>query len=112
MAVVGGPLEYIEGTIKSIKDIANKSNKDPNKFKVILLTYLKVALDSSQSTTTNEGQRFPFTGTVDQIGNDIKRVKQMDIDHIVLGYNFIPMGKDVDKMIDITKQLAEFARQG
>jgi len=110
MAVVGGPLEYIEGTIKSIKDIANKSNKDPNKFKVILLTYLKVALDSSQSTTTNEGQRFPFTGTVDQIGNDIKRVKQMDIDHIVLGYNFIPMGKDVDKMIDITKQLAEFAR--
>ncbi|HKG89494.1 MAG TPA: TIGR03619 family F420-dependent LLM class oxidoreductase [Nitrososphaeraceae archaeon] len=110
MAVVGGPLEYIEGTIKSIKDIANKSNKDPNKFKVILLTYLKVALDSSRSTTTNEGQRFPFTGTVDQIGNDIKRVKQMDIDHIVLGYNFIPMGKDVDKMIDITKQLAEFAR--
>jgi hypothetical protein len=34
----------------------------------------------------------------------------IDIDHIVLGYNFIPMGKDVDKMLDITKQLAKFAR--
>ena len=113
LAVVGGPLEYLDNTIKTIKDIANKANKDPNKFKVILLAHLNVALDSkSQSTTTSEGQRFPFTGTIDQICNDIGRVKQMDvdIDHIVLGYNFIPMGRDVDKMIDITKQLAKFAR--
>jgi hypothetical protein len=34
----------------------------------------------------------------------------MDIDHIVFGYNFIPMSRDVDKMLDITKQLAKFAR--
>src|SRR5918995_7318946 len=109
LAVVGGPLEYIDNTIKTIKDIANKSNKDPNNFKVILMAYPKVALDSkSQSTsTTNEAQRFPFTGTIDQIGNDIKRTKQMDIDHIVFGYNFIPIGKDVNKMLDITKQLAK-----
>jgi probable F420-dependent oxidoreductase len=114
LAVTAGPLEYLGNTIKNIKDIANKANKDPNNFKVILLAHLNVALDSKSqsSTTTSEGQRFPFTGTIDQIGNDIRRVKQMDvdIDHIVLGYNFIPMGRDVDKMIDITKQLAKFAR--
>jgi probable F420-dependent oxidoreductase len=114
LAVTAGPLEYLDNTIKNIKDIANKANKDPNNFKVILLAHLNVALDSKNqsSTTTSEGQRFPFTGTIDQIGNDIRRVKQMDmdIDHIVLGYNFIPMGRDVDKMIDITKQLAKFAR--
>ncbi len=118
LAVVGGPLEYLDNTIKNIKDIARKANKDPNNFKVILLAHLNIALDSkSQSTTTtsssaNEDQRFPFTGTIDQIGNDVKRVKQMnmDIDHIVFGYNFIPAGRDVDKMLDITKQLAKFAR--
>jgi probable F420-dependent oxidoreductase len=114
LAVVGGPLEYIDNTIKTIKDIANKANKDPNNFKVILLAHLNVDLDSkSQSITkANEAQRFPFTGTIDQIGNDIKRIKQMDmdIDHIVFGYNFIPLGREVDKMLDITKQLAKFAR--
>jgi alkanesulfonate monooxygenase SsuD/methylene tetrahydromethanopterin reductase-like flavin-dependent oxidoreductase (luciferase family) len=113
LAVVGGPLEYTENTIKNIKDIAKKANKDPNNFKVILLAHLNVALDSksqSTSSTTNEAQRFPFTGTIDQIGDDIKRIKQMDIDHIVFGYNFIPLGRDVDKMLDITKQLAKFAR--
>ena len=112
LAVVGGPLEYLDNTIKTIKDIANKANKDPNKFKVILLAHLNVALDSkSQSTTTtNEDQRFPFTGTIDQIGNDIKRIKQMDIDHIIFGYVFVPIGRDINKMLDLTKQLAKFAR--
>ncbi|HEV2876438.1 MAG TPA: TIGR03619 family F420-dependent LLM class oxidoreductase [Nitrososphaeraceae archaeon] len=111
LAVVGGPLEYLDNTIKTIKDIANKANKDPNKFKVILLAHLNIALDSkSQSTTTNEDQRFPFTGTIDQIGNDIKRIKQMDIDHIIFGYVFVPIGRDVNKMLDLTKQLAKFAR--
>jgi probable F420-dependent oxidoreductase len=111
LAVVGGPLEYLDNTIKTIKNIANKANKDPNKFKVILLAHLNVALDSkSQSTTTNKDQRFPFTGTIDQIGNDIKRVKQMDIDHIIFGYVFVPIGRDVNKMLDLTKQLAKFAR--
>jgi hypothetical protein len=34
----------------------------------------------------------------------------MDIDHLVFGYNFIPIGRNVDKMLDITKRLAKFAR--
>jgi hypothetical protein len=65
------------------------------------MAYPKVASDSkSQSmlpSSANEGQRFPFTGTIDQIGDDIKRIKKMnmDIDHIIFGYNFIPIGKDV-----------------
>jgi probable F420-dependent oxidoreductase len=114
LAVTAGPLEYLDNSIKNIKDIANKANKDPNNFKVILLAHLNVDLESkSQSITkANEGQRFPFTGTIDHIGDDIKGIKQMnmDIDHIVFGYNFIPLGRDVNKMLDITKQLAKFAR--
>jgi probable F420-dependent oxidoreductase len=113
LAVVGGPLEYIDNTIKAIKEIAKKANKNPNNFKVVLLAHLNIALDSksqSTSSTTNDGQRFPFTGTIDQIGNDIKRIKQMDIDHIVFGYVFIPTGRDVDSVINITKELSKYAR--
>jgi hypothetical protein len=35
LGVVGGPLEYLDNAINTIKDIATKANKDPNKFKVI-----------------------------------------------------------------------------
>jgi hypothetical protein len=91
-----------------IKDIANKANKDPNKFRIILLTYPELV--DSKSQPTYEGQRFPLTGTIEQVGNDIQRIKKMGIDHIIFGYNFIPIGRDVDKMIAITKQLSKFAR--
>jgi probable F420-dependent oxidoreductase len=112
LGLIGGPLEYLENTIKSIRDTATKANKDPNRFGIILLTYPNIDIDSqNQSTTTTiEHQRFPLTGTIDQAGKDIERIKQMDIDHIIFGYNFIPVGRDLDKMIDITKELVKFAK--
>jgi probable F420-dependent oxidoreductase len=111
LGLIGGPLEYLDNTIKTIQNIANKANKDPNRFRVILLTYPNVDINSkNQSATTSQGQRFPLTGTIDQVGSDIKRIKQIGVDHIIFGYNFIPTGRDLDKMLDITKQLAKFAR--
>jgi probable F420-dependent oxidoreductase len=109
LGLIGGPLEYLDNTINTIKDIANKANKDSNNFRVILLTYPNIVVDS-ESQTTNEAQRFPLTGTIDQAGNDIQRIKQMGIDHIIFGYNFIPVGRDLEKMMDITKRLSKFAR--
>ena len=108
LGLIAGPIEYLDNTIKTIKDIANKANKDPNNFNVILLTYPNIVDSKSQST--NEGQRFPLTGTIEQAGKDIQRIKQTGIDHIIFGYNFIPMGRDLEKMLDITKQLSKFAR--
>ncbi len=108
LGLVGGPLEYLENTIKAIKDIANKANKDPNIFNIILLTYPDI--DDSKNQSTNEAQRFPLTGTIDQIGSDIKRIKDMGVEHIIFAYNFIPSGRDVDNMIDKTKQLSKFAK--
>jgi probable F420-dependent oxidoreductase len=104
LGIIGGPLEYLEKTIKTIKDIANKANKDPNNFKVILLTYPNIV--DSKSQLTNEGQRSPLTGTIDQAGNDIQRIKQMGIDHIIFG----SIGRDLEKVMDISKQLSKFAR--
>jgi probable F420-dependent oxidoreductase len=111
LGLIGGPLEYLDSTIKTIQNMANKANKDPNKFRVILLTYPNVDIDSkNQSATTNDSQRFPLTGTIDQVKSDMERIKQIGVDHIVFGYNFIPTGRNLDKMLDLTKHLAKFAR--
>jgi probable F420-dependent oxidoreductase len=112
LGLIGGPLEYLDNIIKTIQNIANKANKDPNRFRVILLTYPNVDINSrNQSGTTSQGQRFPLTGTIDQIESDIERIKQIGVDHIVFGSNFIPTGRDLDNMLDITKQLARLARE-
>jgi probable F420-dependent oxidoreductase len=105
---IGEPVEYLENTVKTIKGIANKSNKDPNRFKVILFTYPDIDFGSKKqsNTTVNQDKRFPLTGTIDQAGTDIERIKHMGIDHIMFGY----IGRDLDKILDVTKQLAKFAR--
>jgi probable F420-dependent oxidoreductase len=108
LGVIGGPLEYLDNTMKIIKDVANKKNKDPNNFNVILLTSPNIVDSKNQST--NEDQRFPLTGTIEQAGNDLQRIRHMGIDHIIFGYNLIPIGRDLDKVIDITKQLSKFGR--
>ena len=109
LGLIVGPLEYLDNTIKSMNEMASKANKDPNEFKTILLTYPNI-VESKNEQLTNESQRFPLTGTIDQIGNDIKRIKKMGVDHIVFGYNFLPIGRDIDSVINKSKELSKFAR--
>jgi probable F420-dependent oxidoreductase len=107
-----GPLEQLEQTINSLREDARKANKDPSKIRIFALTYPNV-LDSSHSTSSSsssEQQRLPMTGTIDQIGTDINQIKAMGIEHIIFGHAFSPVGQDMRKMVEITKQLARFAK--
>jgi len=100
-----GPLEQLEQAINGLREGARKANKDPSKIRVFALTYPTV-IDSSSSAQ----QRLPMTGTVDQIGTDINQTKAMGIEHIIFGHAFSPIGQDMKTMIEITKQLARFAK--
>jgi alkanesulfonate monooxygenase SsuD/methylene tetrahydromethanopterin reductase-like flavin-dependent oxidoreductase (luciferase family) len=106
-----GPLEQLEQAINGLREGARKANKNPSKIRVFVLTYPNV-LESSSSTSSSssEQQRLPMTGTIDQIGTDIDQIKAMDVEHIIFGHAFSPISKDMEKMIEITKQLASFAK--
>jgi alkanesulfonate monooxygenase SsuD/methylene tetrahydromethanopterin reductase-like flavin-dependent oxidoreductase (luciferase family) len=103
LGVVGGPLEYIENSIKSIKAQASQVNKNPDNFQIVVAAYPNVTEGQSSK---NAEKRFPFSGRIDEIRTDTERIKQMGIDHIIFG----SIGKDLDKVMDITKQLSKFAR--
>ena len=108
-----GPLEQLEQTINGLREGARKANKDPSKIRVFALTYPNVLQSSSSSATSSsfsEQQRLPMTGTIDQIGSDIDQIKATGVEHIIFGHKFSPIGKDMEKMIEITKQLARFAK--
>lgn len=92
LGLIGGPLEYLENIIKTIKDQANKANKDPDIFNVILLTHPNIVYSKNQST--NKVHRFPLTEAIHEIGSDIQRIQQMGVSHIIFGYNFVHTGRD------------------
>jgi probable F420-dependent oxidoreductase len=106
---IGGPLEQLENPMKMIRENASIANKDPKNFKVILLAFPNI-VDSNNRTTHEEGQRSPLTGTIDEIGHDLKRIKEIGINHIIFGFNFSAVRADICNIIEITKQLSKFAR--
>src|SRR5919198_171376 len=106
-----GPLEQLKQIINGLREGARKANKDPSKIRVFALTYPNVLDPSSSSTSSSsKQQRLPMTGTIDQIGTDIDKIKAMGVEHMIFGYAFSPLGKDMKKMVEITKQLARFAK--
>ena len=72
------------------------------------MTYPKVVEDTS-SSHNKECERPPMIGTIDETGSDMRRIKDMGVEHIIFGYSFLPIGRNVDKMIDTTKQLSKFS---
>ena len=110
LGIIGGiaPFGYVQSVVNNFRNEINKTNKDSANFKVILLAYPH--LKDSAVNSDNSDDRPTLTGTIDEIGDDIRKIKDLDVDHIIFAYNFSPIGKDIDKMIDLTKQFSKFAR--
>jgi hypothetical protein len=81
------------GQIKPIKNL------------VIVLTYPQTEFRSSGTD-----ERIPFTGSIDQIGSDVEKVKEMGIDHIIFCYLFSIENKNTGKIVHLMKELSEFTR--
>ena len=103
------PLEQLEQAVNGLREAARKANKNPADIRVVVLSYPNVLDSSSESSSSNQ-QRSPMSGTIDQIGSDINRIKAMGAEHMIFGYAFSPLGRDVKKMMEVTKQLATFSR--
>lgn len=101
-----GPLEQLEQVINGLRESARKVDKDPSKIGIYIGSYPNVL----ESPAPSNEERSPMTGTIDQIGSDIEQIKAMGTNHIFFGYMSPTIRKDMKKMIEVTKQLARFAK--
>ena len=101
-----GPLEQLEQVINSLKENARKHDKDPSKIDIFIGSYPNVL----ESPIAANETRFPMTGTIEQIGNDIEQIKAMGTNHLFFGYMSPSIRKDMKKIVQVTKQLARFAK--
>jgi probable F420-dependent oxidoreductase len=110
LGVIGGiaPFDYVQSIVNNLRNEITKTSKDSTKFKIILLAYPYPKDGTFDSD--NNAIRPTLRGTMDEIGEDIRKIKALDVDHMIFAYNFSPIGKDIDKMIDLTKQFSKFAR--
>lgn len=101
-----GPLEQLEQAIIGLKESARKADKEPSKVSIYMVSYPNI-LESAPSSNQD---RMPMTGTIEEIGSDIEHIKAMGTDHIIFGHLFSSLGRDMKKMVEVTMQLARYAK--
>ena len=94
---VGRSLGYIANGIRTLKEKEKKENRH---LETIALTFPEVITDSHNE---NSAQRTPFSGTVDDIGDDLLKIKEMGVNHVIFGLT----EPDPDPVIDTAKQLSK-----
>jgi probable F420-dependent oxidoreductase len=107
LAAVGGPLDSLNKSIKSLKEQTAKENKSPSQTKIITLTFPEIYTRENKSDEigTGRSQRFPLRGTIEEISEDIRKIKGMGVEHIILSF----VNVDLDKVIE-TAKLFKFAK--
>ena len=101
-----GPLEQLEQAINGLREGARKADKDPSKVGIYMVSYPNIL----ESPPSSNQIRVPMIGTIEQVGSDIEKIKAMATDHMIFGHMFSSIGKDTRKMVEVTKQLARFAK--
>jgi probable F420-dependent oxidoreductase len=94
LPAAAGSLEYLTNGIKTLKEHEKRQNKH---FEIVTITFPEIIADSHKE---------PFSGTVDDIRNDLLSVKEMGVDHIILGLT----EPDLDRAIETAKQLSKIAK--
>ncbi len=95
-------LDFFEHLTNGIKTLKEHEKKEKRNFEIITLTFPFHA-DSHKEDGI---RRAPFSGTVDDVGDDIRRIKEMGVDHAILQLT----EPDMDRVIDTAKQVYKFAK--
>lgn len=99
LPAASGSLDYIANGIKTLKEKEKMENKH---LEIITAVFPQV----NESNKEEGAPRTPFSGTIDDIGSDLGKIKEIGVNHVILG----PTDPDLDRVIDSAKQLSKFTR--
>lgn len=103
LGIANMPPQQLEQVLSGLKSAASAAGK---RAQICLLAFPYMTGQKAP-----EESRMPLTGTADQIGQDIDRIRKLGVDHMILAPNaFTPQGSDVKNLLETTVQLASYAR--
>ena len=95
-------LDFFEHLTNGIKTLKEQAKKEKRNLEVVTLTFPFHANSHKEEGT----RRPPFNGTVDDVRDDLRRIKEMGVDHAILQLT----EPDLNRVIDIAKQVSKSAK--
>lgn len=106
LASLAGPIDFLEKGVKSLNEQALKIKRGKD-LRNTVLTFPQPVTGSSSTRDSKNGQpRFPLSGSIDLIGQDINAIKNLGFDQIIFAF----VGLKLDNVVDTAKMLSRFAK--
>ncbi len=98
---LGGVAQMFEG----IKEMARESGRDPETLDLVVRGNLEI------SETPINGERAEFTGTLEQIKEDVSKARQTGASELILDAQFSPGVDSVEQVVARMEQVWELAQE-
>jgi alkanesulfonate monooxygenase SsuD/methylene tetrahydromethanopterin reductase-like flavin-dependent oxidoreductase (luciferase family) len=98
LPVATGSLEFVANGIKTLKDKEKKENRH--------LETITAIFPEIRESNKEGAPRTLFSGTIDDVGSDLRKIKEMGVNHMIFGI----IDPDLDRVIDTAKQLSKFTQ--
>ena len=102
---VGIPLGGVAQMFEGIKEMAREAGRDPETLDLVVRGNLEF------SETPINGDRAEFTGTLEQIKEDISKARQTGASELILDVQFSPDVDSVEKLVARMEQVWELAKE-
>lgn len=107
-------LDQVRSNIRKIKEECYKVNRDPQDVNIAAILYPNISdlgdITNKQEKESQQKSRHLLNGDIDQVGNDLREINDLGVNHAILNYNRSPISNDIDSIIDVSKRLWTFVR--
>jgi probable F420-dependent oxidoreductase len=114
ICTIHNSLDQVRSNIGKIKEECYKMNRDPEDINIAAILYPNISdsgdITNKQEKGNQQKSRHLLNGDIDQVGNDLREINDLGVNHAILNYNRSPISNDIDSIIDVSKRLLAFIR--
>ena len=118
---IGDSLTQTKSNIDMIKKECLKVNRDPDDIEIAAIVYPNIeGLSSDDYIKPTESKiewqrqqkksRHLLNGNVEQVGDDLRQIREIGVNLAILNYNRSPISNNIDSIIDVTRQIDKLVR--
>jgi probable F420-dependent oxidoreductase len=112
ICVVRDSLDDVKSNIDKIRKECYKVKRDPEDIVIVAILYpnIKHSGYTDEEKDERSEERKLLSGSVDEIGKDLQKIKKIGVDHAIYNYNRSSISNSIDDIIDISKRISVFIR--
>ena len=113
VCVIRNSLDQVKSYIDKLRNECYKAKRDPKDVHIAAILYPDV-IDSIINDNKEVNEKEPkyrqlLSGSIDEVRKDLQEIKKIGVDHANF-FNRSSLSSNIDKIIDLSKQLSGFVR--